>query len=45
VTLAVSDWREAAYWMGANLVTDVWTAGSACPRPGARVSLGFHVEA
>jgi len=45
VALGVSDWREAAYWMGANLVTDVWTAGSACPSPAVRVSLGFHVEA
>jgi len=45
VALGVSDWREAAYWMGANLVTDVWTAGSACPSPSRRVSLGFHVEA
>jgi imidazolonepropionase len=45
VALAVSEWREAAYWMGANLVTDVWTGGSACPRPSARVCLGFHVEA
>ena len=45
VALGVSDWREAAYWMGANLVTDVWTAGSACPSPSPRVSLGFHVEA
>jgi len=45
VALAVSDWREAAYWMGANLVTDVWTGGSACPSPSARVCLGFHVEA
>ena len=45
VALGVSDWREAAYWMGANLVTDVWTAGSACPSPSLRVSLGFHVEA
>jgi imidazolonepropionase len=45
VALAVTDWREAAYWMGANLVTDVWTGGSACPRPPGRISLGFHVEA
>jgi imidazolonepropionase len=45
VALAVADWREAAYWMGVNLVTDVWTAGSACPRRSGRISLGFHVEA
>jgi imidazolonepropionase len=45
VALGVSDWREAAYWMGANLVTDVWTGGSACPSHAPRVSLGFHVEA
>ena len=41
----VSDWREVAYWVGTNLVTAVWTAGSACPLPSAPVSLGIHVEA
>ena len=45
VACAVGDWREVAYWVGANLVTDVWTAGFACPRPVSPVSLGFHVEA
>jgi imidazolonepropionase len=45
VACAVADWREVAYWVGANLVTDVWTGGSACPRPVGPVSLGFHVEA
>jgi len=45
VACAVADWREVAYWVGANLVTDVWTAGFACPRPAGPVSLGFHVEA
>jgi len=40
VALDVSDWREAAYWLGANLVTAVWTAGSACRLPSAPVSLG-----
>lgn len=45
VACAVTDWREVAYWVGANLVTDVWTAGFACPRPAGPVSLGFHVEA
>jgi len=45
VACGVSDWREAAYWMGANLVTTVWTGGSACPLRLAPVSLGFHVEA
>jgi len=28
---AVDDWREVAYWMGADVVSAVWTAGSACP--------------
>ncbi len=45
VACAVADWREVAYWVGANLVTDVWTGGSACPRQTGPVSLGFHVEA
>jgi imidazolonepropionase len=45
VACAVTDWREAAYWVGANLVTDVWTAGFACPRLAGPVSLGLHVEA
>jgi imidazolonepropionase len=31
VVAAVADWREVAYWMGADLVSAVWTAGSACP--------------
>lgn len=44
VSCAVSDWREVAYWMGNNLVTAVWTGGSACPLPTAPVSLGLHVE-
>lgn len=41
----VSDWREVAYWLGPNLVSAVWTAGSACPRSPASLSLGFHVQA
>jgi len=45
VVCEVADWREVAYWVGANLVTDVWTGGFACPRPVGPVSLGFHVEA
>jgi imidazolonepropionase len=45
VACAVADWRELAYWVGANLVTDVWTGGSACPRQTGPVSLGFYVEA
>lgn len=45
VACAVPDWREVSYWVGANLVTDVWTGGFACPRPVAPVSLGIHVEA
>ena len=44
VACGVSDWREVAYWMGENLVTAVWTGGSACPLPTAPVSLGLHVE-
>jgi imidazolonepropionase len=28
VACAVSDWREVAYWLGANPVTAVWTGGS-----------------
>ena len=31
VVAAVDDWREVAYWMGAGIVSAVWTAGSACP--------------
>lgn len=43
VACNVTDWREMAYWVGANLVTAVWTAGSACPPPSPPVSLGIHV--
>jgi imidazolonepropionase len=45
VACSVADWREVAYWVGANLVTDVWTGGFACPRQTAPVSLGFNVQA
>jgi imidazolonepropionase len=45
VACAVTDWREVAYWVGANLVTDVWTAGFACPHLAGPISLGLHVEA
>lgn len=45
VAAEVTDWREIAYWVGANLVTAVWTAGFACPRLAAPVSLGLNVEA
>jgi imidazolonepropionase len=31
VLAGVDDWREVAYWMGTDVVTAVWTAGSACP--------------
>lgn len=31
VVAAIDDWREVAYWMGTNVVSAVWTAGSACP--------------
>jgi imidazolonepropionase len=45
VACDVSDWREVAYWVGVNLVTDVWTGGSACPRLPGPVSLGRYVQA
>jgi imidazolonepropionase len=45
VGCGVSDWREVAYWMGEQLVTAVWTGGSACPLPAGSVSLGLHVKA
>jgi imidazolonepropionase len=38
VVAAVNDWREAAYWVGANVVSAVWTAGSACPTLTAPIS-------
>ena len=38
VVAAVEEWREAAYWMGANVVSAVWTGGSACPTPTVPVS-------
>jgi imidazolonepropionase len=31
VVVAAGDWREVAYWMGKEVVSAVWTAGSACP--------------
>jgi len=31
VVAGVDDWREVAYWIGADIVSAVWTAGSACP--------------
>jgi len=31
VVAPVDDWREVAYWMGREVVSAVWTAGSACP--------------
>jgi imidazolonepropionase len=37
VLTAVRDWRELVYWYGANLVTDVWIAGSPCHSRGAPV--------
>jgi imidazolonepropionase len=45
VAWGVSEWREVAYWMGEQLVTAVWTGGSACPLPAGPVSLGPHVKA
>lgn len=44
VAFDVSDWREVAYWMGASLVTAVWTGGFACPLSLAPISLGSHVK-
>ena len=44
VVAAVDDWREVAYWMGGNVVSAVWTGGSACPAPTLPVSFGFHVQ-
>ena len=45
VSWGVSDWREVAYWMGGQLVTAVWTGGSACPLTPGPISLGPHVQA
>jgi imidazolonepropionase len=42
VACEVSDWREVAFWLGANRVSAVWTGGSACPAPPAPLSLGRH---
>src|SRR6266571_3520442 len=44
VACNVAEWREIAYWLGANLVTAVWTGGLACPHPPAPVSLSLHVQ-
>jgi imidazolonepropionase len=44
VALDVSDWREAAYWLGANLVTTVWTGGSACRSICGPICLGGYVK-
>ena len=38
VVAAVEDWREVGYWIGANVVSAVWTGGSACPAPTVPVS-------
>ena len=40
----IADWREPAYWVGANLVTAVWTAGLPCRSTTATLSLLAHVE-
>jgi len=45
VVCDVSDWRELAYWLGPNLVSAVWTEGSACFVPQGPISLGPHVKA
>jgi imidazolonepropionase len=44
VACEVREWQEVAYWVGANLVSHVWTGGFACPRPPSPVSLGVNVE-
>ncbi|PYO39713.1 MAG: imidazolonepropionase [Gemmatimonadetes bacterium] len=44
VACDVADWREVAYWLGANPVTAVWTAGLPCRSPAAPLSLPVHVE-
>lgn len=38
VVAAVDDWREVGYWMGADVVSAVWTGGSACPPLTAPIS-------
>jgi imidazolonepropionase len=38
VIACVDDWREIAYWMGGEVVSAVWTAGSACPARTAPLS-------
>ncbi len=38
VLAAIDDWREVAYWLGADVVSAVWTAGSACPLNKAPIS-------
>ena len=45
VLARVRDWREVAYWVGANLVSAVWTGGSACSRPSTPVLFTSHVKA
>jgi imidazolonepropionase len=38
VLAGVDDWREVAYWMGTDVVSAVWTGGSACPPLTAPIS-------
>jgi imidazolonepropionase len=45
VLAAVRDWREVAYWVGVNLVSTVWTGGSACSCPPSPVFLTSYVQA
>ncbi|MGH7606463.1 MAG: imidazolonepropionase, partial [Gemmatimonadales bacterium] len=44
VVAAVDDWREVAYWLGANVVSAVWTAGLPCPPFPAPISFESHVQ-
>jgi imidazolonepropionase len=45
VLAAARDWREVAYWLGANLVTVVWTGGLVCSGSRGPVILGSYVQA
>ena len=42
VLASARDWREVAYWVGANLVSVVWTGGSPCSSPSSPVFLASY---